>query len=280
MSPPSAALGPGASLRESAAGARYDRVVVVAVLLIAGAAWVVVAGTHVDLASGPSMHHAGAGYVHGATLVDQSVGRLTGWTVMVLAMMLPPALPLVQMLRMVTARRRRSSALTLVGSAAFTLPWIAAGTLLIAADLTVGRVNPTGPWLTLHPQVTAGVAAVAAGTYQFTPVKRACLAACRSPRQLALTQWHGVNPARDVVGMGLRYGVVCVGCCWALMLLTLAVGWAIMPVMVVLSAVMAAERLLPRVRPLVPCIAVASVALGIALLTGIVPAGHIIGGLS
>lgn len=197
---------------------------------------------------------------------------------MVVAMMLPPALPLVITLRAITRRRRASWRLTVLGTVAFTGPWFAAGALLLGTDLLLGPGTPAGAWLERFPQWVAGTAAILAGAYQFTPAKRACLTACRSPRQLALTEWHGTEPGSDVTRIGLRYGLVCVGCCWALMLLTLAVGWPALPVMVVLSVAMAAERLLPRVRPLVPAIAIAAIALGIALLVGIVPAGHIVGG--
>lgn len=259
-----------------------DRVLAVAVLLVAVAAWCWLAYGHDTHPTPTGQLPTTTGHGHGPGVVGEGLSpsaiRLGGWSVMVLAMMLPPALPLVLSLRQVTRRRRTSLGLTALGTAAFIAPWIAAGALLIVLDLALGTATPTGAWLADHPQLVAGSAAIVAGAYQFTPLKRACLTACRSPRQLVLTEWHGREPSSDVTRIGLRYGLVCVGCCWALMLLTLAVGWPALSVMVVLSAAMAAERLLPRVRPLVPGIALLAIALGIALLVGIVPAGLIVGG--
>lgn len=277
------------------AGTSIDRAVVVALVsAVAAAAWLLIAFgyghqnvpdaastsvpdvTAATEATGHGQHSAAAAGL--APGFATAMLRLSGWGLMVLAMMLPPALPLVHTVRSITRRRAGSWALTALGTAAFILPWIAVGVLLVSLDVVLTLVTAASEWTQRNGQLVASLAAIAAGLYQFTPAKRACLTACRSPRQLALTHWHGLVPASDVVQIGIRYGVVCVGCCWALMLLTLAVGWPAMPVMIVMTAVMAAERLVPRVRPLIPAIALVAIALGIALLAGIVPAGHIIGG--
>lgn len=274
--------------------ASIDRAVVVAlVTAVAAAAWLLIAFGYghqiaADTASTPTPEVTSAATGHHGQPATAAAGltpsfaaamlRLSGWSLMVLAMMLPPALPLVHTVRSITRRRAGSWALTALGTVAFTLPWIAVGILLVSLDAILAPDTDAGEWTQRNLQLVAGLAAIAAGVYQFTPAKRACLTACRSPRQLALMHWHGLVPASDVVQIGIRYGVVCVGCCWALMLLTLAVGWPAMPVMVVMTAVMAAERLVPRVRPLIPAIALVAITLGIALLAGIVPASPIIGG--
>lgn len=297
--------------RQKAAPPIDRAVVVAAVTLVAAAAWVLMAMGHdhqvapdVAVMSAPELtpvaappgdaagHHAhGAAAAHEATVHEAAaahgtatpslataISRLSGWTLMVLAMMLPPALPLVHTLRAVTRRRDGSWLLTALGTLAFTVPWIAAGVLLVSIDIAVTAGTGLVEWTQQHLQLVAGLVAIAAGAYQVTSAKRACLTACRSPRQLALLHWHGLAPGKEAAQIGLRYGVVCVGCCWALMLLTLVIGWPAMPVMVAMTAVMAAERLVPRVRPLIPSVAVAAIALGIALLAGIVPASHLIAG--
>lgn len=263
-----------------------DRVAVVAVMLAAVVAWMVLAlsPTHPmsgsDSMVGPmtshASHHHGDTAMTMAPMWQPTLGRLAGWTVMVVAMMLPPALPLVLALRQVTSRLGRGR-WTVLGTASFVGAWVAAGAVLIGVDAALS-VSPASTLLDHHPQIVAGAAALFAGGYQFTPLKRSCLTACRSPRQLVLTRWRGSHPAADVTRIGAQYGVVCVGCCWALMLLMLAVGWPALPVMVVMSAAMAAERLLPRARMLMTVLAIASIVLGVLLLAGIVPAAHIIGG--
>jgi len=82
-----------------------------------------------------------------------------------------------------------------------------------------------------------------------------------------------VPAAVEVGAIGWRFGLACVGCCWALMLLTFTVGVGAMPVMVAVSAVMLAERLLPRTRRLVPAVALGCIALGLLILVGVVPPG-------
>ena len=199
---------------------------------------------------------------------------VAGWALMVLAMMLPPALPLLQTIRRLVARRPARLALLLAGGAAFLAVWLLAGLVFVLGDLMLGLAAEHLPAVRAHPEVPAGLAAVGAGFYQFSAAKRACLAACRSPHAVALGSWRGIRPrAVEVATIGLRFGLICVGCCWALMLLTFAVGAAALPVMVLISVVMLLERLLPRTRPLVPAVAVGAIALGALILVGTVPPG-------
>jgi predicted metal-binding membrane protein len=79
----------------------------------------------------------------------------------------------------------------------------------------------TGAGQTLSPVLSA-VLLLAAGAYQFSAAKAACLARCRHPLMLFLQHWApGLRPA---LAMGVRLGVVCLGCCWLLMLLGLIGG--------------------------------------------------------
>ena len=240
----------GATTRHSA---EPGEVLPVAVVSLAAAAWLVLLW--------PAAHP------HGSTGAGWS--PVAGWTLMITAMMLPPALPLLETIRRLVARRRTPAALVATGTAAFLAVWLLAGLGFLLGDLLL---EPAARHL--PAEVVSGLAAVAAGLYQFTPAKRACLTACRSPRGIALAAWRGVRPAAVEVGaIGWRFGLACVGCCWALMLLTFTVGVGAMPVMVAVSAVMLAERLLPRTRRLVPAVALGCVALGLLILVGVVPPG-------
>lgn len=208
-------------------------------------------------------HHgpAGPGSDPGAV-----IGWYGGWVVMVVAMMLPPALPLVRVAARLVRSLPYARALLVLNTAAFAGVWALAGiVLLLTANL--GAVLAPWHWVRETPTVPAGLAAVLAAGYQFTALKRACLRACRSPLGLAMTTWTGTrSPASEVTLLGVRYGIVCVGCCWALMLLTVAASVAALPVMVIAAVLMAAERLLPRVRTLVPVVAGAALGYGLLLL--------------
>ena len=204
-----------------------------------------------------------AGYAH-ATLL--------GWVAMVVAMMLPPALPMLGVLRGLAARRRVPGLLVTAGGGAFVAVWTLVGALLLGAAGAVAAGVAAVPWLAAHPALVAGVAVAGAGAYQFAPWKDACLTACRSPRGFAARYWHGPTPLTDAATLAGAYALSCAGCCVALMGVTVAVGGAagaaVLPVMLVLAAVMAAERLLPRGRRLVRPVGTALVAAGALLVLG------------
>lgn len=225
------------------------------VLPIAAVAWVVM----LVPTGGPHAHAA-----------------LAGWAVMVVAMMLPPALPMLAVLRALTARHR-GALLTAAGGAAFVAVWTLVGALLLGATGLVQAGAAAVPSLAARPAAVAGVAVAAAGAYQFAPWKDRCLTACRSPRGFAARYWHGESPLADVVTLAGAYALSCAGCCAALMAVVVvaggAAGGAGLPLMLVLAAVMAAERLLPGGRRLVRPAGVALLGAGALLVVGPLAAG-------
>jgi predicted metal-binding membrane protein len=93
-----------------------------------------------------------------------------------------------------------------------------------------------------RPALAAAVL-VLAGVYQLTPQKRACLRVCRSPLSYLLQHWR--PGTAGALGLGVRHGLYCIGCCWALMLLLFAGGVMNLWVIVGVTAVVLAEKLLP-----------------------------------
>lgn len=206
-----------------------------------------------------------------AALVLPGTGHSTtgptvgGWAVMVAAMMLPPTLPLVRTLALLEDGRWR---LPMLGVGALTALWLAVGAVLVALATALAAVLPHAP--RAH-EIAAGVALVAAGGYQFTPLKAACLTACRTPRWFVLRYWHGRSPAAETLRLGAAYGAACVGCCWALMALCVVVGAAALPAMVALTALMAVERLTPRGRRAARTAGWVLLAAGAAAVIGVLP---------
>jgi predicted metal-binding membrane protein len=91
---------------------------------------------------------------------------------------------------------------------------------------------------------TAGAALlVVAGIYQWTPLKRACLATCQSPMAFVARRWR--NGHAGALRMGAEHGASCVGCCWALMLLLFAGGVMNLAVIAALTVFVAFEKLAP-----------------------------------
>jgi predicted metal-binding membrane protein len=172
------------------------------------------------------------------------------------------------MLRRLLARRAAAPVLLVVALLGYLAVWTAAGAVFVAGDAAVHGLVGDADGVAVR---IAGGVLVLAGLYQFTALKNACLTACRTPRWFALRYWHGRRAAAEAAVIGTAYGVSCVGCCWALMLVSFVAGAAAMPAMVALSVLMAAERLTRRGRRLVRPAGAVLVALGAAVLTGLLP---------
>ncbi|MFG1610369.1 DUF2182 domain-containing protein [Actinoplanes sp. NPDC049265] len=185
---------------------------------------------------------------------------LGGWLIMVVAMMLPPALPLFRIVRGLT----RSDAYTGLAILIFVLVWILTGVVLTAGTDRLGGLVAGLP----HEHMLLGAGLVLAGAWQFTPWKDACLTACRTPRGIAMTRWRG-DPLTGSVAIAGVYAASCVGCCWALMAVGLLTGATGLGAMAVLTLLMAAERLTRAGRVLVRPAGAAAVILGVSLLLGV-----------
>ncbi|MGF6233384.1 putative metal-binding membrane protein [Inquilinus ginsengisoli] len=143
------------------------------------------------------------------------------WVVMMVAMMLPGAAPMV--LTYTALQRHRRQVAPQAATALFTLGYLVvwAGFSVLAAILQwrLDSLALLSPMTATANMVLAGGALVIAGAYQITPLKQDCLVRCRSPVEF-LTRHHRSGP----FGLGLRHGLFCLGCCWALMLLLFVGG--------------------------------------------------------
>jgi predicted metal-binding membrane protein len=170
------------------------------------------------------------------------------WWVMMIAMMTPSAAPVILLYGRATRHAQAGGGLkhgmvpTAVFAAGYLVTWLAfsiAATLLMWALEVVGVVSPVSmgsraAWL------SASVL-IAAGLYQFSPLKHACLRACRGPAEFLTGHWR--PGAFGALRMGLEHGAFCVGCCWVLMLL-LFVGGIMNPVWIaILSLLVVVEKI-------------------------------------
>ena len=208
---------------------RHRGVTIAGLIALAALAWA-------WIASGAGMGMAMAM----AWTAERTLLTLAMWWVMMVAMMVPAAAPTV-LLYAKSANPPHSGAFL----AGYLLCWlgfsIAAAALHWALE-AAGRLAPmdmalSSPWL-------AGSALVAAGLYQFSPLKGACLAHCRSPAHWLSRHYR---PGRlGALRMGLSHGAYCVGCCWMLMLLLFVLGVMNLAWIAGLTLLVAAEKLLPR----------------------------------
>jgi predicted metal-binding membrane protein len=147
------------------------------------------------------------------------------WAVMMAAMMLPSAAPMI-LLYSTIARARRARDDVAIGSGVF-----AAGYLLVWAAFSLGAAGlqfaavqaaVVSPMMEMTSTGLAGALLIVAGLYQWSPLKQACLQRCRSPLEFMTTRWR--EGAWGAFTMGLSHGAYCLGCCWVLMLLLFVGG--------------------------------------------------------
>lgn len=157
------------------------------------------------------------------------------WTLMMAAMMLPAVAPFVSLY----AKSVRSRPAPLAAFATgYVVVWAATGVVAFAVSSMFGTLAADHP---TAAHVVAVGAFAAAGIYQLTPMKRWCLRHCRSPIG-HLIHYASYRGATRHFRAGAHHGLVCVGCCWTLMILLIAVGVMNIPVMVALALLIALEK--------------------------------------
>ena len=177
--------------------------------------------------------------------VDQAAAFvlfLAGWLLMSTAMMLPTATRLLRDFAVTVRRRTERRGLQAFVVAGFLAIWLATGYLFRSLDVVVHGVVGSIAWLEQRTDLLGSIVLMCSGLFQFSSLQHRCLTACRSPRSFIYRYWRGADPYADAFRIGLAYGVSCVGCCWALMLLMFAVGTANLAWMLGLATVMAVEK--------------------------------------
>ena len=167
------------------------------------------------------------------------------WVVMMAAMMLPSVAPVASMYLTVLRSRRHGSAAAHVAAlvAGYLLAWSGFGVVAFGISRALGKLAPMG--MSMAPSRlavwSAAITLAVAGLYQFTPLKARCLRHCRSPLGFLLHFGNYSRRLRDV-RVGAYHGGYCVGCCWSLMLVLVAVGVMNMAWMAGLTAVVFVEK--------------------------------------
>jgi len=167
------------------------------------------------------------------------------WWVMMVGMMLPGVAPVILTFATVN-RNRRARGEPYVPSALFTAGYLLAwGGFSLAATLAqeaLERAALLSPMdMTTNSRLLGGLLFLAAGLYQFTPVKLACLRFCRSPLDFVINHWR--DGPDGALRMGFTHGLYCLGCCWVLMLLLFVGGVMNLLWVAFLGVVVLAEKL-------------------------------------
>jgi predicted metal-binding membrane protein len=169
------------------------------------------------------------------------------WAVMMVAMMLPTTIPVVMLVATVDRRRLdRSHPVARTGAfvMGYLAVWIAYGAVAASVQGGLHAAALLSPAMVSTSRLLGGAILIAAGIYQWTPLKRACLTSCRSPLTFVMTEWREGSMGAWI--MGLRHGLYCVGCCWVLMALLFVAGVMNLAWVAVISAFVLVEKIVPR----------------------------------
>ena len=168
------------------------------------------------------------------------------WAVMMVAMMAPSATPMILMYARV-GRQRHADQTPIPATFMFLLGYLlvwalfSSGATLVQWGLHSAAL--LSPVLTSVSPRVGGVLLILAGVYQFTPLKRACLARCRTPLAFLMSEWR--EGTQGALIMGVRHGIYCVGCCWLLMLLLFVAGVMNLLWVALIAAFVLVEKVIP-----------------------------------
>ena len=246
---------------------KRDRMVVLAGLAaITALAWLYL----IDLALGMGGMGAGAAMPRlGPWGAADFALMFVMWAVMMVAMMVPSAAPMVLLFATVN-RKKREQGRPFVSTGLFALGYLVVwtGFSLLATSLqwALETTALLSPMMVNASAMLGGLLLVAAGLYQWTPLKHACLVRCRSPLDFVLNRWR--EGVRGALVMGLDHGLYCLGCCWFLMGLLFVGGVMNLLWVAAIAIFVLAEKVAPHGDWVARMGGAAMVAAGLLLLLG------------
>ncbi len=196
----------------------------------------------------------------------EGVAFTVRWGVMMAAMMLPSAAPMIMLYRTVSRRlsteRDRSIPVALF-TAVYLFLWLLFGAPVYGAYVAVASLAARWPsFAAAMPYAVAGVL-TAAGVYQLTEAKRVCLRYCESPLGFLMRRWRSGYTA--TLRLAVEHASYCIGCCWGLMAILVAAGAMSSSWVLAIAIVVFAEKVLPHGWRTARLVGVALIALGLAV---------------
>lgn len=217
---------------------REELPVLAGLALVTGLAWAYTAYLALRMRT-PAMEMAmpQAAPWHGVELLL----LLLMWLAMMVAMMVPSALPMIRTYAASGGRQQsRRTALFVLG---YLVVWGGFSALAALLQWGLHAVALLSPALRMSSPFLGGALLVAAGLYQWSPLKHACLTQCRTPLGFLMSHWRG-GP-RGALVMGLQHGAYCLGCCWLVMALLFVSGVMNLLWVAILALFVLAEKVAP-----------------------------------
>jgi predicted metal-binding membrane protein len=169
------------------------------------------------------------------------------WAVMMIGMMLPSAAPTTLLFATVLRKsdpQNAPVARTYAFAGGYLLVWTAFSVAATLLQWVLARTALLSPMMAITSSTLGALILIAAGVYQWTPLKQSCLTRCRAPADFISRHWRsGVTGA---LRMGARHGTYCVGCCWVLMLLLFFGGVMSLTWIAAITVFVLLEKLAPR----------------------------------
>lgn len=187
---------------------------------------------------------------------------LAMWLLMSVAMMLPTALPTIDLYVRLARRMEDGTGVRIaLFVAGYLVAWSGFGAAAGAGQVALATLPPG----LVAPALAGGALLALAGAYQLSPLKQACLDLCRNPLLFFMSRWR--ESLGGTLWLGVQHGLVCVGCCWALMALMFVGGAMNLAWMAALGLVMLAEKILPAAQHMGRIGGVLMIAAGSATIT-------------
>ena len=170
---------------------------------------------------------------------------VAAWSAMMLAMMLPSAIPMLLFFHMILQRRAVANAWVRLSVFAlgYLVIWTGFSAVATLVQLALDRLRLLSPAMAVASPLAVGGLILISGLYQFTASKHGCLRHCASPLDFIIKHWRSGSNGAFI--MGLRHGSYCLGCCWALMALLFAGGMMNLAWIGGLSLYVLVEKALP-----------------------------------
>lgn len=166
------------------------------------------------------------------------------WSVMMAAMMLPSAIPMILAYSRACRKQNKAFArLAFLFTSAYLGIWLLFSTALTLLQWQMHGLAWLSPMMENQNSILAAGILFLAGSYQFMPVKNACLTHCKTPMGFLLNEWQ--DGALGAFKLGLKHGANCLGCCWAQMLIMFAVGVMNLLGMALITLLVILEKSLP-----------------------------------
>jgi len=245
-----------------------DRLLLVVCLTaVAALAWAYLARLNSAMSGDAAMAAMGMNGMVMPWTATEAFFAFVMWTVMMVGMMTPSAAPVLMVFASSNRARRQPASAVVTFAGGYLIVWTGFSAAAALGQWGLHEAALLTPAMAVTTRGMAAAILTAAGVYQLTPLKSACLAQCRSPLGFLVGHWR--DGVAGAFNMGVRHGVYCFGCCWALMCVLFAVGVMNLLWVAALTLFVFAEKFGPAGIVLARASGVAMVVYALLLVSGV-----------